>query len=475
MAQGLTNPPVTEASATVSLSEPLRTVTYEFDTAASGKPGLQILYAVVIDGRVREQEASRAGTIDRAPRRLVISGLKKGAKIGLYLNTDACVGWREREVCQVTVSDLDVVVKVAEKMGQGASTAHAVDPAIGKEVYRVPLDGALWMKISHAYTATEAREILAQEKDAAVRAAVQRVYDGLEASEVSVTTEAPKKTLRVLLHCSSNASGNIAGFNFLEDGVKRVHPLAYAAVFRAGLGTGVATMEVFSGWRPLTGSIHHRAGIGLDVTMLGDLVLNRGKLVGDEEGPAQLADNVAEGEQNLLERYRKARQEVRAAEGTRGEATGTLRRAEAKLKADRRKEAEAQANLAAAKSDRDKKKAALDAAAEESRRAREDYEAARAPYEQAQQAYHQAALALAQVDGEWRVEMAKKTGFQVAATFREALASNPTVVLIYDPWFMDFDTHDKQCGTPNTMEKGTDGHLHRNHFHISVRDVRIPL
>lgn len=447
MAETLTNPPVTQAAATVAVAEGPRTVTYEFDTTASGKPSLQILYAVVIDGRVRAQEASRPGVIHQAPRKVLVAGLKKGAKVGLHLNTDACVGWRQAEVCQVTVGDLDVVVKVKEKTGQGASTTRAVDPVSGKEVYQVPLDGALWLRVSHEYTPDEARALLAQEKNEAVKAAVQRIYDGLASPEVAVTTEAPKRTLKVSLNASSNATNNIAGFDLPTHGAKRVHPLAYAAVFRAGLAAGVATMELFSGWRPLMGSIHHRAGIGLDVSMLGDLVLNRGKLVGDTSQTAQQADTVAEGEQDLLARYREARRAVGEAAKALAAANKALRDAEQRARKAPKGDADARAAV----------------------------DAAKAPYEQAQQAHQQAALALAKVDGEWRATMAKKDGYGVAAAFRSALAADPAVVLIYDPWFMDNDTHDAQCATPNTMESGTDGHTHRNHFHVTVRDPRIPL
>ena len=58
---------------------------------------------------------------------------------------------------------------------------------------------------------------------------------------------------------------NIPGFDLLGGGLTRVHPGGYAALINAALANGVSSIKMNSCWRPMVGSIAHRAGLGLDV------------------------------------------------------------------------------------------------------------------------------------------------------------------------------------------------------------------
>jgi hypothetical protein len=93
---------------------------------------------------------------------------------------------------------------------------------------------------------------------------------------ILVEPRPPERRVTVTIQDSNNAVSNIAtGYTFFEEGLKRVHPAAYAPFFTAAIASGAASMTINSGWRPMLGSIAHRAGLGIDVSILGPTVLNR--------------------------------------------------------------------------------------------------------------------------------------------------------------------------------------------------------
>ena len=62
----------------------------------------------------------------------------------------------------------------------------------------------------------------------------------------------------------------VAGRNgsLLKDVLPRTHPHAFAALMTEAYAAGVNDISVTSCWRPMLGSIVHRAGLGSDVVAI---------------------------------------------------------------------------------------------------------------------------------------------------------------------------------------------------------------
>lgn len=57
----------------------------------------------------------------------------------------------------------------------------------------------------------------------------------------------------------------------ISDVLSRTHPLAYKGVIEAAWKSGIDIVTISSTWRPMLGSILHRMGVAIDVTLVDDL------------------------------------------------------------------------------------------------------------------------------------------------------------------------------------------------------------
>ncbi len=424
---------------------PPRKVTYIFSGVSS--PSLKIPYAVAVNGSALADHAAKTRRVDcpKGGKGKFSVTVQQGQTVSLYLNSDAHPDFRQTPVYAVTAGERDVEVRIEERFGKHteADTAiRQIDPDAKKEAektadtYTASLTGDIWMRVSHRYTQAEAEARMPPGTSVAVREAVKSIYRGLASAALTVTEPAtagkPEKTLQVTFTDSNNPNDNISSYSLLSDGLPRVHPAGYAALFTAALSAKVSALTLSSGWRPLLGSIAHRAGLGLDVSVLGSTVLNRQEL--RKKGDGDDSDNVTDAEVRAFKVYlvaikaeKDAQQNLRASE----KALGAAKKSGGK---DAIKAAEEQLKIA------------IDA----------EVDAAKAKIEEGK------TWDSKRDDGEpAHVEL-----------FRVALLESNSVKQLFDPWFMDSNTRDKQPAEAN--QQRTDNEiLHAHHLHITVDDPRI--
>ncbi len=287
-------------------------VTYFFKATTS--TNLKIPYAVAVDGQVQAAFASKNARVSGNDGTIVVH-VDQGQKVSLYLNSDAHPSYRTTPLYEVTAGVRNVEVKVKEKTGRHTdadSPTRVIDPnpqveaAKNKDEYKAPLTGDIWMKVSHKYTAAEVGALLPDGTSAAVTAALESIYNELTAASLTITEPAqngvPAKTLNITFADSNNPNQNITNYTLLRDGLTRVHPGGYAALFNSALENGVTSLQLSSCWRPMLGSIAHRAGLGLDVSYVGATVMNRQELrIGTPN-----TTNVSADERTLFNDYERA-------------------------------------------------------------------------------------------------------------------------------------------------------------------------
>lgn len=291
----------------------LRTVTYVLRTYATN---VKMPYAVEVAGVIGSEFSQRplkvhcsGNTGPATGGRIIVPRVPAGAVVRLFLNSDAHPDYRKNPVYAVTPTTRNVQVEIKEKNGHATETDipvlnNATSTAI-LEKYDAKLTGVTWMKISHKYSPSEVDALIPPETNPSVLSAVRSIYAGLSAPQITLTVPStPPRNVTVTLQPSTNASGNIAaGYTFLSEGLPRVHPAAYAALFTAAIDSNVSTVVVTSGWRPMLGSIGHRAGLGLDVSNIGPVVLDRtGLLIGTGN-----STNVTAAEKTLFRAWRSER------------------------------------------------------------------------------------------------------------------------------------------------------------------------
>lgn len=289
-------------------------VCYEFDTTASNAEGLTLPYLVIMDGKIQDQD--KQSKLD-ASRRIKVSATT-GSKVALFLNSDVHPHYRRNPVYEVTVSECDTLIKITEKIGRHSHLKSSVGIPMMRRVgnqeaptacYQANLTGDIWMAISHRYSEAEAIALMSPTTSPSVREAVRSIYRGLPAEKLSIsrnTSHKPNKPspLTVCFQRSKNADQNIVSCSFLGDVLPRTHPCAFEALFSAALHVGITEMLVTSAWRPMHGSIVHRAGLGLDVTSIrdenGEIQINRQGLLepGHPRNP-----NVSDPEKESLNKY----------------------------------------------------------------------------------------------------------------------------------------------------------------------------
>lgn len=262
---------------------PTRTVTYKLVTGPwasvrSSERNLKIPYEVAFNGVVQRRQRGwpdriKGGTEFRiqAP---------QGTRVGLYLNTDSLEGSRQHCAYEVTAGERDAYVTVTESRGtRPATTATATfsrtdaNPTTGRQTdfYTAPLHENIWARISTVYTAADAEATLPAQGDASLRAAVVSIYRVLASATLDVLCTSPRNhRISVAFVDSDNPRQNVSDYDFLRDGLTRVHPLGYYALLEAARAAGATRLSITSCWRPSLGSIAHRAGVGLDVNIVAD-------------------------------------------------------------------------------------------------------------------------------------------------------------------------------------------------------------
>ena len=431
-----------------------RKVTYVFNATSS--KGLKIPYAVAVNGKTLPEFATRPGRVSGDGDRIV-TVVDAGARVALFLNSDAHPSYRTAPVYEVTAGERDVVVRITEKSGKHADSdtpvrkASSTTDAAGTgdkaasppeaDEYTAPLTGDIWMKVSHKYAASEVEALLPKNTSAAVTAAVKSIYDGLAEAKLQIVEPGPNgKRLDVTFADSDNPKNNITSYTLLKDGLPRVHPAGFAAAFNAALESGVESIQLSSCWRPMLGKIAHRAGLGLDVSYLGKIKLDRQELrtslsAGKTTGNGKDDDNVSDAEVKLFREFE--------------EATKEKAKADAALKAAR-------------------------AAAENPKLSPEDKAKAVQAEKEAAAAQEKSATAQIKAEKAWTNERDKNEPAKVKL-YRTSLLKCSCVKQLFDPWFMYVDAKGK--AEPN-MQRGptptsTHERLHAHHLHVTVDEPKI--
>lgn len=433
---------------------PPRKVTYKLTATSSSN--LSVPCAIAVDGTVVSAHAKKPTRIHGKGGTLSVT-VKQGQSVSLYLNSDAHPEFRNLPVYRITAGARDAVVHIIEKAGKHSDTDTPVqqfdkDPKVEAaktaDTYTAALTGDIWMRVSHKYTAAEAASRLPAGTSPAVATAVNSIYSGLATSELTVTEPAsagkPARSVKVKFNDSDNPKNNITTYALLADGLPRVHPAGFAALLSAALDNGISSLTVSSCWRPMLGSIAHRAGLGLDVSVLGGTTLNRQELRNafggkkpSKTGNNNDADNVTDAEVVAFGEYEKA--------------------VAAKKSADAQLDAADKALKAATKSGKAEQKAA-----------------AQTNLKAAEEAADEAAVKEDEARNAWNKE---RDSGEPAHTknFRVSLLKCACVRQLFDPWFMDDNTHDSKQAAPN-MQRGdpkSNERLHAHHLHITVDEPKI--
>jgi hypothetical protein len=420
-------------------------VTYRFVFRSK----LSMPYAVAVNDKVLPAFKDRPKRTDSK----IALTVEAGQTVQLYLNSDAHPAFRQHPVYQVKVADDDVELVIDEVAGKHTDTDTPVkgkvikNEATGRSLQHMSakLTGDIWMKVSHKYTASEVDARIPAETSADVKAAIKRIYTGLSSPTLTVERPAqdgkPARTLTVKFSDSSNPKDNISNYALLSDGLPRVHPGGYAALLNAALDAEVPSIVVSSCWRPLLGSIAHRAGLGLDVAVVGGTTMNRQELRralsashANPHGNGNDKDNVTDAEVKAFGEYERA-----IVDGKKAQAE--LKDAGKALVAARRS------------GDADALKAAQGKARDAARAAEETTQAA------------------TEKRDKWNAERDAGEPNHVHQ-YRASLLKCVCVRQLFDPWFMDGNVKDGGEPLPN-MQRSDNEALHAHHLHITVDEPAI--
>jgi hypothetical protein len=296
------------------------------------------------------------------------------------------------------------------------------------------------MRISHAYMVSEVAALLPAGTRPEVAAAVRSIYAPLMNATLQIHVPASgtnaAASLRVQFMDSNNPRENIGNYDLLRDGLTRVHPAGYAALFTAAIDNGITILRVTSCWRPMLGSIAHRAGLGLDVDYVGQVRMNRQELraqAASGAGNRNDNDNVTDAEVSAFKNLEQALMDGKRAENE-------LKAAQAALKA-------------AEKSGQ--------GIAEVAQRAENAKDA-----ERIAQGKERAAR------NSWNAER-KKGEPSAVRQFRLSLLQCSCVRELFDPWYIYKNARGEgeanmQTGPTTSLER-----LHAHHLHVTVHEPKI--
>lgn len=420
-------------------------VTYRFVFRSK----LSMPYVVAVNGKVLPAFKDRPKRTDgKIP--LVVDA---GQTVELYLNSDAHPAFRQHPVYKMTVGDDDVDVVITEVAGKQTCTdtpelgQSKKDKATGRVVQHMTakLTGDIWMKVSHKYSPDEVDARMPAGVSEEVKSAVKKIYKGLPSATLTIERPAQgaesAQTLMVTFADSSNPKENITSYSLLSDGLTRVHPGGYAALINAAFDANVQSVLVSSCWRPLLGSIAHRAGLGLDVSVLGGTTINRQELrrslnasKAAPHGNGNDKDNVTDAEVSAFGEYEQALVDKK--------------RADAELNS---------ANQALSVAKKSGNAETMKGAAERQRNAED--------------ASKDTSTAVRQKEVAWNAERDKGEPSHVHQ-YRASLLRCVCVRQLFDPWFMNVNTRDTAALEPN-MQKTNNETLHAHHLHITVDDPKI--
>jgi hypothetical protein len=204
----------------------------------------------------------------------------------------------------------------------------------------------------------------------------------------------------------------------------RVHPRSWIALLQAARDANVGSLEITSGWRPMTGKAPHRIGLGLDIKSAKSTA---GKaLVFDKDSPAMWS-SPAEKEAHAA--WRQSETELDKA---------TVGADTAKNAANVAKE-EGKALATQRLKDADQ---ALTEAREKRRSAKIGFES-----------HHKGTF---------------------ADTLEQALFKNPLIRQVFEPFVMDINTRDKvepEVNRYRTDNAHKNEDTHRNHLHVTAVDA----
>ncbi|MBV6322322.1 hypothetical protein [Duganella violaceipulchra] len=416
-----------------------RSICYEFDTKASAAD-LALRYAVAVDGKVQSAYADQPGILDKSRKiNLLVSS---GSKVALFLNSDAHPDFRLHPVYTVVAGERDVLVRIVERPGRlGHERSVLPAPVLsiigGKQIdlYSATLTGDIWMEISHLYTVAEVVDRLPADVSPTVRDAVTSIYAVLSKPELVVqfpaSDSAPRSTLRLQFQESDNVRNNVTYCPLLAGVLPRTHPSTFAALITEAHAAAVTEVQVTSCWRPMLGSVVHRAGLGLDVTYIESATqqvhLNRSALTKPRVGHGE---NVSDEERRLYEDYEQKKRESAAKEET-------LSKAERKL----------HQNHDAAKTDDLQKDVA-----------------------EARRLLAESKTSLRLAKGEWdKARGRDEPGLM--ADLRSKLSRNSSIRQILDPWYMKFDTRETAGGA--NEQRSQVEKFHNNHLHITIVEPKL--
>jgi hypothetical protein len=409
-------------------------VTYKFSFVSK----VSLPYAVAVDGIVLPHFKDRPKRTDST----IIVNVDSGQSVSLYLNSDAHPDYRRQPVYMVQTKDADVEVSIREVNRKHSDSDAPVLIKPGKDEkgsrpcdqYQAKLTGDIWMRVSHKYIAAEVDALIPAGVASQVIKGVKSIYDGLPSAFLEikdVDIAGAKRSVKIDFSDSDNPRDNITNYSLLKDGLPRVHPAGYAALFQAALDADVGLLKITSCWRPMLGSIAHRAGLGLDVNYVGSTRINRQELrLGGKKAPD--TSNVSDDEIRLFKEYEQASLDLKKAALALEKASKFAQKPG--LTSEER--TDAQQKLKKARSDKD-------AAAE----AKTDAERA------------------------WNEERDANEPVKVHI-FRNSLLKCACVAQLFDPWFMDANTRDKSPMTPNTQNSSNEK-LHAHHLHVTVHEPKI--
>jgi hypothetical protein len=427
----LDNEEATDAKVSV-----LRTVTYVFEITSA--ENLSIPYAVAIAGMSQAVFKDKPKRVSGENGVITVRNVDPGKRVCLFLNSDAHPGYRKNPVYEITPVDHDVTVKIKEKLGKNSESDVPIRKAESKEggadIYTAVLNGDIWMKISHRYSSSEVDLILSGDTSETIKSAIRKIYDGLTHASLEIDIpvgQGPnRRVILIKFEDGKNPRDNISsGYDFLNEGLTRVHPAGYAAIITAAIESGINKVVMTSAWRPMLGSIAHRAGLGLDVNYVGITRMNREEL---RDATAIDTANVSEAEKNMFSDFKQLKAQEAATKKTIAIASSEVKNA-----------GNDPGKLVVAKQ-RLKEATEAGALAEKNRR---DAEAA------------------------WNVERNKNEPLEVR-NFRASLTKCKFVAQIFDPWFMDANSRDNIPATPN-IQVSENEKLHSHHLHITVNEPKI--
>lgn len=221
----------------------------------------------------------------------------------------------------------------------------------------------------------------------------------------------------------------LVGTPLLAEGLTRVHPAGYAAIFSAAIEAQVNKIVMSSAWRPIRGSIAHRAGLGLDVTYVGSINVNRQALRNES---AVKTSNVTLEEKELLHKFEAAKAREREA----------IKECKSALAESKNANGDSQKTIVA----KQRVKSALEAQSAAAGQRRE-------------------------AEVAWSAERDKNEPREIRE-FRASLIKNKNIAQIFDPWLMDLNNRDSVQGTSN-MQLDENEKLHAHHLHVTIYEPNI--